>query len=164
MLSKTTTSFALVITGTFSEFVACITVVFLFARVKWSIKLHFRLCSYLLRILSVYYRRLLFFCWGKMLSKTAPCFALVVTGTFFKFLACITVVFLFCWGEMVSKTALLFALVPYPNSQRVLSSFPFFCLGKMVTLTALSVALVIGRNNVTSIAMVGIFSVFSYTC
>ena len=60
MLSKITTSFALVITGTFSEFVACITVVFLFARVKWSIKLHFRLCSYLLRILSVYYRRLLF--------------------------------------------------------------------------------------------------------
>ena len=69
--------------------------------------------SYLLRNLSVYYRRLLFFCWGKMLSKTAPCFALVVTGTFSKFLACITVVFLFCWGEMVSKTALLFALVPY---------------------------------------------------
>ena len=62
--------------------------------------------SYLLRNLSVYYRRLLFFCWGKMLSKTAPCFALVVTGTFSKFLACITVVFLFCWGEMVSKTAL----------------------------------------------------------
>ena len=50
---------------------------------------------YLLRNLSVYYRRLLFFCWGKMLSKTAPCFALVVTGTFSKFLACITVVFLF---------------------------------------------------------------------
>ena len=116
MLSKTTTSFALVITGTFSEFVACITVIFLFAGVKWSIKLHFRLRSYLLRILSVYYRRLLFFCWGKMLSKTAPCFALVVTGTFTKFLACITVVFLFCWGEMVSKTALLFALIPYPNS------------------------------------------------
>ena len=72
-----------------------------FARVKWSLKLHFRMRSYLLRILSVYYRRLLFFCWGKMLSKTAPCFALVVTGTFSKFLACITVVFLFCWGEMV---------------------------------------------------------------
>ena len=102
MLSKTTTSFALVITGTFSEFVACITVVFLFVKwVKWSIKLHFRLRSYLLRILSVYYRRLLFLCWGKMLSKTAPCFALVVTGTFSKFLACITVVFLFCWGAGV---------------------------------------------------------------
>ena len=57
-----------------------------------------------------------FFCWGKMLSKTAPCFALVVTGTFSKFLACITVVFLFYWGEMVSKTALLFALIPYQNS------------------------------------------------
>ena len=127
MLSKTAPSFALVVTGTFSEFVACITVVFLFfSRVKWSLKLHFSLRSYLLRILSVYYRRLLFFCWGKMLSKTAPCFALVVTGTFSKFLACITVVFLFCWGEMVSKTALLFALVPYPNSKRVLSSFLFF--------------------------------------
>ena len=62
------------------------------------------------------YRRLLFFCSGKMLSKTAPSFALVVTGTFSKFLAGITVVFLFCWGEMVSKTALLFALVPHPNS------------------------------------------------
>ena len=96
-----------------------------FAGVKWSIKLHFRLRSYLLRILSVYYRRLLFFCWGKMLSKTAPCFALVVTGTFSKFLACITVVFLFCWGEMVYKTALSFALVPSPNSKLVTSSFPF---------------------------------------
>ena len=116
MLSKTTTSFALVITGTFSEFVACITSSSFFARVKWSLKLHFRLRSYLLRILSVYYCRLLFFCCGKMLSKTTPCFALVVTGTFSKFLACITVVFLFCWGEMVSKTALLFALLPYPNS------------------------------------------------
>ena len=130
MLSKTAPSFALVVTGTFSEFVACITVVFLFfSRVKWSLKLHFRLRSYLLRILSVYYRCLLFFCWGKMLSKSAPCFALVVTGTFSKFLACITVVFLFCWGEMVSKTALLFVLVPYPNSKRVLSSFLFFLLG-----------------------------------
>ena len=67
-----------------------------------------------------------FFCWGKMLSKTAPSFALVVTGTFSEFVACITVVFLFCWGEMVSKPALLFALVPYPNSKRVLSSFLIF--------------------------------------
>ena len=99
---------------------------------KWSLKLHFRLHSYLLRILSVYYRRLLFFYWGKMLSKTAPCFALVVTGTFSEFLACITVVFLFCWGEMVSKTALSFALVPSPNSKLVTSSFPFFCWGKML--------------------------------
>ena len=38
-----------------------------FAGVKWSLKLHFRLRSYLLRTLSVYYRRFLFFCWGKML-------------------------------------------------------------------------------------------------
>ena len=57
-----------------------------------------------------------FFCWGKMLSKIAPSFAHVVTGTFSEFLACITVVFLFCLGEMVSKTALSFALVPSPNS------------------------------------------------
>ena len=57
-----------------------------------------------------------YFCWGKMLSKTTTSFALVITGTFSKFVACITVVFLFCWGEMVSKTALLLALVPYPNS------------------------------------------------
>ena len=110
---------------------------------KWSLKLHFRLRSYLLRILSVYYRRLLFFCWGKMLSKTAPCFALVITGTFSKFLACITVVFLFCWGEMVYKTALSFALVPSPNSKLVTSSFPFFCWGKMLSKTTTSFALVI---------------------
>ena len=116
MLSKTAPSFALVVTGTFSEFVACITVVFLFCLGEMVYKTALTLRSYLLRILSVYYRRLLFFCWGKMLSKTAPCFALVVTGTFSKFLACITVVFLFCWGEMVSKTALLFALVPYLDS------------------------------------------------
>ena len=110
---------------------------------KWSIKLHFRLRSYLFRILSVDYRRLLFFCLGKMLSKTAPCFALVVTGTFFKFLACITVVFLFCWGEMVYKTALSFALVPSPNSKLVTSSFPFFCWGKMLSKTAPCFALVV---------------------
>ena len=78
-----------------------------------------------------------------MLSKTAPCFALVVTGTFSEFLACITVVFLFFWGEMVSETALLFALVPSPNSKLVTSSFPFFCWGKMLSKTALSVALVV---------------------
>ena len=81
------------------------------SRVKWSLKLHFRLRSYLLRILSVYYRRLLFFCWGKMLSKTAPCFALVVTGTSSKFLACITVIFFFCLGKMVTLIALSVALV-----------------------------------------------------
>ena len=143
MVSKTAPSFALVVTGTFSEFLACITVVFLFARVKWSLNLHFRLRSYLLRILSVYYRRLLFFCWGKMHSKSAPCFALVVTGTFSEFLACITVVFLFCWGEMVSKTALSFAIVPSPNSKLVTSSFPFFCWGKMLSKTAPSFALVV---------------------
>ena len=56
-----------------------------------------------------------FFCWGKMLSKTAPSFAVVVTGTFSEFLECITVVSLICWGEMVSKTALSFALVPSTN-------------------------------------------------
>ena len=67
MLSKIAPSFAHVVTGTFSEFLACITVVFLFAGVKWSLKLHFCLRSYLLRTLSVYYRRFLFFCWGKML-------------------------------------------------------------------------------------------------
>ena len=114
-----------------------------FARVKWSLKLHFHLRSYLLQILSVYYRRLLFFCWGKMLSKTAPCFALVVTGTFSKFLVCITVVFLFCWGEMVYKTVLSFALGPFPNSQLVTSSSPFFCWGKMLSKTTTSFALVI---------------------
>ena len=129
MVSETAPSFALVVTGTFSESLACITVVFLFARVKWSLKLHFRLRSYILRILSVYYRRLLFFCWGKILSKTAPCFALVVTGTFSKSLACITVVFLFCLGEMVYKTALLFALVPSLNSKLVTSSLTFFSAG-----------------------------------
>ena len=88
--------------------------------------MHFRLHLYLLRILSVYYCRLLFFCWGKMLSKTAPCFALVITGTFSEFLACITVVFLFCKGEMVSKTALSFALVPSLNSKLVNIVVSFF--------------------------------------
>ena len=52
--------FALVVTGTFSEFLACITVVSFFAGVKWSLKLHFRLRSYLIRILSLHYRRFLF--------------------------------------------------------------------------------------------------------
>ena len=78
-----------------------------------------------------------------MLSKTAPCFALVITGTFSEFLACITVLFLFCYGEMFSKTALSFALVPSSNSKLVTSSFPFFCWGKMLSKTALSVALVV---------------------
>ena len=99
-----------------------------------------------------------------MLSKTAPCFALVVTGTFSKFLACITVVFLFCWGEMVSKTALWFALVPYPNSKRVLSSFLFFCLGKMVTLTALSVALVIAGTYVESLPRTRVLFSYIFRC
>ena len=114
---------------------------------------------YLLRNLSVYYRRLLFFCWGIMLSKTAPCFALVVTGTFSKFLACITVVFLFCWGEMVSKTALLFVLVPYP-----IIVVSFFCLGKMVTLTALSVALVIAGTYVESLPRTHVFFSYIFRC
>ena len=61
---------------------------------------------------------------------------------------------------MLSKTALLFALVPYPNSKRVLSSFPFFCLGKMVTLTALSVALVIADTHFASLPRTHVF--FSY--
>ena len=94
-----------------------------------------------------------------MLSKTAPCFALVVTGTFSKFLACITVVFLFCWGEMVSKTALLFALVPYP-----IIVVSFFCLGKMVTLTALSVALVIAGTYVESLPRTHVFFSYIFRC
>ena len=110
---------------------------------KGSLKLHPPWRSWLLRILSMYNRRLLFFCWGKMVSKTAPSFALVVTGTFSEFLACITVVFLFCWGEMVSKIALSFAIVPSPNSKLVTSSFPFFCWGKMLSKTAPSFALVV---------------------
>ena len=95
------------------------------AGVKWSLKLHFRLRSYLLGILSMFHRRLLFSA-GVKCSKNCSFFALVVTGTFSEFLACITVVFLFCWAEMVSKTALSFALVPYPNSYPALSSFPFY--------------------------------------
>ena len=96
-----------------------------------------------------------------MLSKTAPCFALVVTGTFSEFLACITVVFLFCWGEMVSKTALSFALVPSPNSKLVTSSFPFFCWGKMLSKTAPSFALVVTgtfSEFVASITVVFLFA------
>ena len=127
---------------------------------KWSLKLHFRLRSYLLRILSVYYR-LLFFCWGKMLSKTAPCFAHVVTGTFSKFLACITVVFLFCWGEMVYKTALSFALVPSPNSKLVTSSFPFFCWGIMLSKHTTSFALVITGTFSEFVACIIVVSLFS---
>ena len=114
--------------------------------------------SYLLRNLSVYYRRLLFFCLGKMLSKTAPCFALVVTGTFSKFLACITGS-IFSWGEMVSKTALLFALVPYP-----IIVVSFFSLGKMVTLTALSVALVIAGTYVDSLPRTHVFFSYIFRC
>ena len=78
-----------------------------------------------------------------MLSRTASCFALVITGTFSEFLACITVVLLFCWGEMVSKTALSFVLVPSPNSKLVTTSFPFFCWGKMLSKTAPCFALVV---------------------
>ena len=131
---------------------------------KWSIKLHFRLRSYLLRILSVYYRRLLFFCWGKMLSKTAPCFALVVTGTFSKFLACITVVFLFAWVKWSLK--LHFCLRSYLI--RILSVYYrrllFFCLGKMVTLTALSVALVIAGTYVESLSRTHVFFSYIFRC
>ena len=114
---------------------------FLLGEMVYKTALSFALV--LLRILSVYYRRLFFSAGVKMLSKTAPCFALVVTGTFSKFLACITVVFLFCWGEMVYKTALSFALVPSPNSKLVTSSFPFFCWGKMLSKTTTAFALVI---------------------
>ena len=127
---------------------------------KWSLKLHFCLRSNLIRILSVFYRRLLFFCLGKMLSKTAPCFALVVTGTFSKFLACITVVILFCWAEMVSKTALSFALVPSPNSKLVTSSFPFFCWGKMLSKTAPSFALAVTGTLSEFLACIIVVSFF----
>ena len=130
---------------------------------KWSLKLHFRLRLYLLRILSVYYRCLLFFCWGKMLSKTAPYFALVVTGTFSKFLACITVVFLFCLGKWSLK--LHFGLRSYLI--RILSVYYrrfFFCLGKMVTLTALSVALVIAGTYLESLPRTHVFFSYIFRC
>ena len=97
-----------------------------------------------------------------MLSKTAPCFALVVTGTFSEFLACITVVFLFCWGEMVSKTALSFALVPSPNSKLVTSSFPFFCWGKMLSKTAPSFALVVTGTFSEFVASITVVFLFCY--
>ena len=97
-----------------------------------------------------------------MLSKTAPCFALVVTGTFSEFLACITVVFLFCWGEMVSKTALSFALVPSPNSKLVTSSFPFFCWGKMLSKTAPSFALVVTGTFYKFVACITVVFLFCY--
>ena len=42
------------------------------AGVKWSLKLHFRLRSYLLRILSVFHRRLLFSAGVKCFQKLLP--------------------------------------------------------------------------------------------
>ena len=90
-----------------------------------------------------------------MLSKTAPSFAFVVTGTFSELLACITVVF-FCWGEMVSKTALSFVLVPSRNLSVYYRRFPF-CLGKMVALTALLAALFIAGTYVESLPRTQVF-------
>ena len=133
MLSKTAPSFALVITGTFSEFLGCITVVFLFfAGVKWSLKLHFRLRSYLIRILSVYCRRLLFSAGVKCSQNLLPPLRLSLQvpspNSFFagvkwslklhfrlrsylpEILACIIVVFCFLLGKMVALTALSVAL------------------------------------------------------
>ena len=107
---------------------------------KGSLKLHPPWRSWLLPILSVYYHRLLFFCWGKMVSKTALSFALVPSPNSKRVSSSSP---FFCWGKMVSKTALSFALVPSPNSKRVSSSSPFFCWGKMLSKIAPSFAHVV---------------------
>ena len=129
---------------------------------KWSLKLHFLLRSYLLRILSVYYRRLLFFCWGRNALKNC---SLLCACRYRYLLRILSVNYRrlpFCWGEMVSKTALSFALVPSPNSKLVTSSFPFFCWGKMLSKTAPSFALVVTGTFSEFVACVTVVFLFCW--